>query len=140
MLFYSPASMRFTLWAGIFLLIIFIPLIFQIPTVIWRKGYLAKARKKREQFTKLLVIAITGSYGKTSTKEFLYEILSSKLGKDKVLKTREHQNSEVGIARCILRELKPEHEIFIVEMGAYNRGGIKLRFLAVEKFFEFGLP
>ena len=73
-----------------------------------------------------MVIGITGSYGKTSTKEFLYDILSSKLGKDKILKTREHQNSEVGIARCILNELKPEHEIFIVEMGAYNVGGIKL--------------
>src|SRR3989344_3293303 len=114
--FYLPA----------FILIILVPLAFQAPTVIWRKSYLKKARLKREGFKNLLVIGITGSYGKTSTKEFLYEILAEKLGKDKVLKTKEHQNSEVGIARCILRELKPEHEIFIVEMGAYNRGGIKL--------------
>ena len=114
--------------AGLYILtlIIFVPLIFQIPTVIWRKGFLKKARIKRESFKNLLVIGITGSYGKTSTKEFLYEILAEKLGKGKVLKTKEHQNSEVGIARCILRELKPEHEIFIVEMGAYNKGGIKL--------------
>jgi len=106
-----------------FLLIIFIPLIFQIPTVIWRNRFLGKARKKREQFQNLLVIGITGSYGKTSTKEFLATILSEKFN---VLRTKEHQNSEMGISQCILNELKPEHEVFVVEMGAYNRGGIKL--------------
>lgn len=111
--FYLPA----------FILIILVPLIFQAPTVIWRKGFLKKARLKRESFKNLLVIGITGSYGKTSTKEFLYTILSQKF---RALATKEHQNSEVGIARCILNELKPEHEIFIVEMGAYNKGGIKL--------------
>ncbi|MDO8601407.1 MAG: Mur ligase family protein [bacterium] len=107
----------------IFTLIIFVPLFFQIITVIWRKRLLRKARLKREGFKNLLVIGITGSYGKTSTKEFLYGILSQKF---RVLATKEHQNSEVGIAGCILNELKPEHEIFIVEMGAYNKGGIKL--------------
>lgn len=111
------------LYLPTFLLIILIPLIFQIPTVIWRSGFLAKARKKREQFKNLLVIGITGSYGKTSTKKFLYDILSQKFN---VLKTKEHQNSEIGIAKCILNELKLEHEIFICEMGAYSKGGIKL--------------
>ena len=66
---------------------------------------------------------MTGSYGKTSTKEFLATILSEKF---RVLKTKEHQNSEIGIAQCILDELSFQHEIFIVEMGAYNKGGIKL--------------
>jgi len=106
-----------------FLLIIFVPLVFQIPTAIWRNSFLKKAKLRREQFKNLLVIGITGSYGKTSTKEFLATILSEKF---KVLKTKEHQNSEVGISQCILNDLKPEHEVFIVEMGAYNRGGIKL--------------
>ncbi|MFH1181186.1 MAG: Mur ligase family protein [bacterium] len=114
------------LYYAIFLLIILVPLIFQLPTVIWRKGFLKKAKFKRESFKNLLVIGITGSYGKTSTKEFLYAILAEKFGQEKVLKTKEHQNSEVGIARCILNDLKPEHEIFICEMGAYNQGGIKL--------------
>ena len=106
-----------------FLLIIFIPLIFQILTIIWRNRFLEKARKKREQFKDLTVIGITGSYGKTSTKELLASILSKKY---KVLKTKEHQNSEVGISQCILNELSSSHEIFVCEMGAYNRGGIKL--------------
>jgi len=100
-----------------------IVLIFQIPTVIWRKRLLAKAREKRQSFKNLLVIGITGSYGKTSTKEFLATILSEKYH---VLKTKEHQNSEVGISQCILNDLKEEHEIFVCEMGAYHRGGIKL--------------
>ena len=50
-------------------------------------------------------------------------ILSKKFN---VLRTKEHQNSEVGISNCILQELKPEHQVFVCEMGAYNRGGIKL--------------
>lgn len=107
-------------------LIIFVPLIFQIPTIVWRKRFLKKARLKRESFKNLLVIGITGSYGKTTTKEFLYTILVSKFGERKILKTKEHQNSEVGISQCILNDLNREHEIFVCEMGAYNRGGIKL--------------
>ena len=98
-------------------------LIFQPLAVLGRNQIIRMAKEKRAQFKELLVIGITGSYGKTSTKEFLATILSEKF---KVLKTLEHQNSEVGISRCILNDLKPEHEIFIVEMGAYNRGGIKL--------------
>ncbi len=108
---------------SVFLLIIFVPLILQIPTIIWRNRFLEKARKKREQFKDLIVIGITGSYGKTSTKEFLATILSEKFN---VLKTKEHQNSEVGISQCILDRLSLSHEVFVVEMGAYDRGGIKL--------------
>jgi len=117
--------------------------IFQPLAVLARNQIIKKAKEKRAKvdelrssspslsspyaprsvFKDLLVIGITGSYGKTSTKEFLATILSQKY---KVLKTAEHQNSEVGISQCILNDLKSEHEIFIVEMGAYNRGGIKL--------------
>ncbi|MDO8265210.1 MAG: UDP-N-acetylmuramoyl-tripeptide--D-alanyl-D-alanine ligase, partial [Candidatus Parcubacteria bacterium] len=90
---------------------------------LWRKKIIKKATEKRAQFGNLIVIGITGSYGKTSVKEILAHVLSSKF---RVLKTKEHQNSEVGVSQCILNELKPEHEIFVAEMGAYNKGGIKL--------------
>ncbi len=100
-----------------------IVLFFQPLTVLWRNFIIEKAKEKRKKFKDLLVIGITGSYGKTSTKEFLYKILSEKYN---VLKTDKHQNAEIGIAQCILNDLKKEHEIFIVEMGAYNKGGIKL--------------
>lgn len=103
-----------------------IVLLFQPVTVLLRNQIIKKAKEKRAQFRNLLVIGITGSYGKTSTKEFLATILAEKFGKDKVLKTKEHQNSEIGISQCILNDLKEKDEIFVVEMGAYNRGGIKL--------------
>ena len=100
-----------------------IVLFFQPLTVLLRNQISKKAKRKREKFKNLLVIGITGSYGKTSTKEFLATILSQKYN---VLKTPGHQNTEIGISRCILQQLKPEHQIFVVEMGAYNKGEIKL--------------
>jgi UDP-N-acetylmuramoyl-tripeptide--D-alanyl-D-alanine ligase len=101
-------------------------LLFQPIAVLMRNRIINKARQKREKFPNLLVIGITGSYGKTSTKEFLYSILADKFSKERVLKTSEHQNSEVGISQCVLNNLNENHKFFVVEMGAYNRGGIKL--------------
>jgi len=97
-------------------------LIFQMPTALSKKVILRKAKEKRKEFKNITVVGITGSYGKTSTKEFLSTILSEKF---KILKTKEHQNSEMAIAKTILENLKKEHQIFICEMGAYNKGGIK---------------
>jgi UDP-N-acetylmuramoyl-tripeptide--D-alanyl-D-alanine ligase len=69
-----------------------------------------------------VVIGITGSYGKTSVKEFLATILKEKYN---ILVTPENINTPIGIARLILNNLNQHHEIFIVEMGAYRRGDIK---------------
>ena len=98
-------------------------LAFEPVAILGRRKIIKEAAKKREQFKDLTVIGITGSYGKTSTKEILSTILEDKF---KILKTKEHQNSEMGISRCILNDLSPEHKIFICEMGAYKKGGIKL--------------
>lgn len=92
------------------------------PTKIYHQNQIAKAKEILQNHKPMLVIGITGSYGKTSTKEYLYEILSTKY---KVLKTRDSKNSPIGIAEVIISDLKPEHEIFIVEMGAYKQGEIK---------------
>lgn len=101
-----------------------IVLFFQLPTIILRAHFiLAKAKKKRVGHKNLIAIGITGSYGKTSTKEFLAAILSQKYN---VLKTKEHQNSEAGISQCILKELEDKHQVFVAEMGAYGPGGIGL--------------
>ncbi len=101
----------------------FLVLVFQPLAVALRDQVLKTAKRKIRGADDLLVIGVTGSYGKTSAKEFLAAILSKKY---KVLKTAEHQNSEVGISNCVINDLKDEHEIFVVEMGAYNKGGIKL--------------
>jgi UDP-N-acetylmuramoyl-tripeptide--D-alanyl-D-alanine ligase len=105
------------------LIVSVIVLLLQPLAVLRKKQIIRKAIEKRKQFPSLLVVGITGSFGKTSVKEFLATILSQKFN---VLKTKEHQNSEMGICQSILDDLKPEHQIFIVEMGAYNKGGIKL--------------
>ncbi len=87
-----------------------------------RRRVIEAAKAKRAGLKDLLVIGITGSYGKTSTKEFLYTILKDKF---KVVKTPEHVNTEIGIANFILSDLKPEHEIFICEIGAYVKGEVR---------------
>ena len=98
-------------------------LAFQPFAVFFKRRFLKKAIAKRGKYPDLKVVGITGSYGKTSTKEILSIILA---GKFNVLKTKEHQNSEVGISRCILEELNDDHQVFVAEMGTYGQGGIKL--------------
>ncbi len=95
---------------------------FQPITILIRNQAIGFAKRKRKEMKNLVVVGITGSYGKSSTKEFLYDILSTRFN---VLKTKENQNSEIGIARTILAELQPKDEIFLAEMGAYTKGGIK---------------
>lgn len=97
--------------------------LFQPLVILLRNNIIRRAEKKIKNLNDLIVVGITGSYGKTSTKEFLSTILSYKF---KVLKTKEHQNSEIGISKCILNDLNKDHEVFVVEMGSYNKGGIKL--------------
>jgi len=102
-----------------------IVLLFQPIFVFLRNKTLRDAKEKIEKIKSagsLKVIAITGSYGKTSTKEFLTTILSKKF---KVLSTNKHQNAEVGIANCILQDLNSSHQIFIAEVGAYDKGKVK---------------
>ncbi|KKU80519.1 hypothetical protein A2971_03875 [Candidatus Gottesmanbacteria bacterium RIFCSPLOWO2_01_FULL_46_21] len=95
--------------------------IVSIPQYFYHQWIIGKATEKIRAHKNLFVIGITGSYGKTSTKEYLATILSSKFN---ALKTEKSQNSLIGIAEVILRKLQSEHEIFVVEMGAYKRGEI----------------
>ena len=120
----SSDILRFILFLEIvFPIFIFFPvLLIQIPTFSVKQYVFYKARKKREGFKDLTVIGITGSYGKSSTKDFLFTLLSEKY---KVLKTEGNINTEMGIANTVLSKIKTEHQIFICEMGAYKRGEIK---------------
>lgn len=83
---------------------------------------LTEARRKVAQMQGLKVIGITGSYGKSSVKEFLSQMLEKKFN---VLKTPGNTNTEIGVAEVVLRNLKTEHQVFIVEAGAYKIGEIK---------------
>jgi UDP-N-acetylmuramoyl-tripeptide--D-alanyl-D-alanine ligase len=84
--------------------------------------YIADARRILKKIPRLVVIGITGSYGKTSTKYFLYRLLSSRFN---VLMTPESYNTPMGVVKTIRGQLKPIHEIFICEMGAKKTGEIK---------------
>ena len=87
-----------------------------------KRNSLIKLAKQKIINSKTIFIGITGSYGKSTTKEFLYQMLSRKF---KVSKTDENMNSDVGVAISILKNLQKDTEIFIAEMGAYKRGEIK---------------
>lgn len=70
----------------------------------------------------LRVIGITGSFGKTSTKHYLYTILSEQF---ETVMTPGSFNTTLGVVRTVRECLRPYTEVFIVEMGAKQPGDIK---------------
>jgi len=68
------------------------------------------------------IVAITGSYSKTTTKNILSQILSQK---NNTFVTPESYNNRLGIAKAINENLKKDDEIAIVEMGTYGFGEIR---------------
>ncbi len=64
------------------------------------------------------VVGITGSVGKTSTKEFIAGVLAQRY---RVLKTEGNFNNEIGVPLTLLR-IRPEHEVAVVEMGISDFG------------------
>ena len=76
------------------------------------------AQYKREQYN-IPVIAVTGSVGKTSTKDIIYSVVAQKY---KTLKTQGNMNNHIGLPMTILG-LK-DHEALVVEMGMNHFGEI----------------
>lgn len=85
------------------------------------QAYQAIGHWWRQQF-QIPVIAITGSVGKTTTKELIAAMLS-KYGR--VLKTQANYNNEIGVPKTLL-ELDSTHDFAVVEMGMRARGEIAL--------------
>jgi UDP-N-acetylmuramoyl-tripeptide--D-alanyl-D-alanine ligase len=81
----------------------------------------AVARSWRERFEPL-VVGITGSLAKTSTKEQVAEVLATRRS---VLRSEGNQNNEIGLPLTLLR-LRAEHEAAVLEMGFYTSGEIAL--------------
>ncbi len=75
---------------------------------------------RRQQNSQLKVIALTGSSGKTTTKEMLGSILS---GLAPTLITRGNLNNDLGVPMMLL-ELRPEHQYAVMELGASHQGEI----------------
>jgi UDP-N-acetylmuramoyl-tripeptide--D-alanyl-D-alanine ligase len=88
------------------------------------RGFVNQARNKIDNYKKngLKVIGITGSYGKTSTKYFINQLLSHQYN---TLMTPGSYNTTIGVTLVANRDLSPLHEVFIAEMGAKEIGDIK---------------
>ncbi|MBI2018633.1 UDP-N-acetylmuramoyl-tripeptide--D-alanyl-D-alanine ligase [Candidatus Daviesbacteria bacterium] len=92
------------------------------PLESYLKGkILSQAKETLAKLPNLKVVAITGSFGKTSTKDILYTLLFKKYY---VVKTPKSFNTPIGIAQTVMDLVKEKTDIFICEIGAYKRGEI----------------
>ena len=104
------------------------------PYIVWLAGrimdpvesrinqaFYEQARRRIRARKDLIVIGITGSFGKTQTKFILKELLCKRY---RVLATPASFNTAMGISRVVNDLLKKEHQVFIAEMGAQKVGDI----------------
>lgn len=96
----------------------------------FKNRFVYKAQKKLQTNTLIKTIGITGSYGKTSSKNIVNEILSKKFY---CLMTPASFNTPLGISITLNNSLQAIHEVFICEMGADKVGEI-------EELFNFVQP
>jgi len=85
------------------------------------QAYQVIANWWRNQLT-IPVIAVTGSFGKTTTKELIASVLETQ---GKVLKTQANYNNEIGVPKTLL-ELTPDDDFAVIEMAMRARGEIAL--------------
>lgn len=86
-----------------------------------KKFLVLRARNKLADFPNLKIIGVAGSYGKTTMKEILRQVLAEKFA---VAATPESVNTPVGIARWVLKEVSQETQVLVVEMGEHYRGDV----------------
>ena len=91
--------------------------------------YKKEAKNKLKKLENLEIVAITGSYGKTSIKNFVAQILSQKFN---VYATPRSVNTLGGIVADVNNNLKEDVEIYVCEAGARQRGDI----YEITKFIE----
>ena len=114
--------------------LVIVPFVILMPfEKLIKASYIYKAKKKLQNFSGKK-ICITGSYGKTSTKNILYQILKSEFD---VCTTPKSFNTPMGVCKTILEDLKQTDDFFIVEMGARRRGDIE--FLSKFVGVDFGI-
>ena len=85
------------------------------------RHFIRKAKEKIASMTDLKVIAVTGSYGKTSTKFMIRDLLKERYS---VCSTPGSYNTPMGICKVINNDLEARHQILILEMGARYEGNI----------------
>lgn len=87
-----------------------------------QNGFKKQARSTLLSRTDLFTLGITGSYGKTSVKFIVAEILRQRFN---VLATPGSYNTPMGICIVVNNKLKREHQVLVLEMGMRYRGDIK---------------
>ena len=92
--------------------------LFKVGDVLQTLQLLANYHRRQ---LKIPVLAVTGTNGKTTTKELITATLSEKYN---VLSTKGNFNNHIGVPLTLL-SIKPEHEIAVIEMGANHPGEIK---------------
>ena len=113
---------------AVFLLIQAVPIFIMLANRLLRpmqdqinQGFVDQADEKLETFQPV-TIGITGSFGKTTTKHILAEVLESA---GPVFYSPGSINTVLGLTRNIREKLQRGHKYFIAEMGAYGIGSIK---------------
>ena len=84
------------------------------------RPFVDRAARRLEQ-VRPKIVAITGSYGKTSTKVYVAHLLAATRT---VVATPASFNNRAGLARAVNEHLVPGTEVFVAEMGTYGKGEI----------------
>ena len=112
-----------TIMASFNFYIVFVALLINDPVErLVRLHYRNNAKRKLSSMPNLKVVGITGSYGKTSSKNILADILNIKYN---VLPSPKSLNTVNGLMITVNNHLSKFDDIFIAEMGAYVKGDIK---------------
>jgi len=102
----------------------------KIYKYIYEQYLYKQAKKLRMRAKNMTVIAITGSYGKSSTKQILHCLLVAYYGEKKVLTPPKNTNTEVGLAQFIRHNQafmhRTDKRVLLLEMGAYTAGDIAI--------------
>jgi len=106
-----------------FVYLILATLVFWPFDFTFKQIVILRAKIKVKKYRKnMKIIAVTGSYGKTTMKDAASFVLSERFN---VLKTEGNKNTVLGISQLINKKMSEKTEIFIVEMAAYGIGDIK---------------
>ena len=129
----------YIIWSLLFApIVIFFYILLTLPLVQYKKNkQINSAIKKSEKINEVIKIWITGSYWKSSVKEFLSSILEQDnsssspkgtnilvKGQEILLKTPENKNTEMSVSALVLSRLNNKFKYFIAEMWAYKIGEI----------------
>ena len=130
---YMPFTFVWQRWLGflgvVYILDFFTPVFLSLAVIVLSPfDYIAKrvivirAKSKIKKLSGLKIIAVAGSYGKTTMKEVLGQVLGIRYN---VSGTPESVNTPVGIARWILNKVDSSTEVLVVEMGEHYSGDVE---------------